>query len=72
MTLILFLTVLIGAILLGLPVAFALLLASMALMLQMDMLSTDILAQNLINGVDNFPLLAIPFFRVAGEVMSRG
>lgn len=72
MTLILFLTVLIGAILLGMPVAFALLLASMALMLQMDMLSTDILAQNLINGVDNFPLLAIPFFLVAGEVMSRG
>ena len=72
MTLILFLTVLIGAILLGLPVAFALLLASMALMLQMDMLSTYILAQNLINGVDNFPLLAIPFFLVAGEVMSRG
>ncbi|MFN4168537.1 MAG: TRAP transporter large permease subunit, partial [Pannonibacter phragmitetus] len=72
MTLVLFLAVLIGAILLGLPVAFALLLASMALMLQMDLLSTDILAQNLINGVDNFPLLAIPFFLVAGEVMSRG
>lgn len=72
MTLVLFLAVLIGSILLGLPVAFALLLASMALMLQMDLLSTDILAQNLVNGVDNFPLLAIPFFLVAGEVMSRG
>lgn len=72
MTLALFLGVLIGSILLGLPVAFALLLAAMALMLQMDQFSADILAQSLINGVDSFPLLAIPFFLVAGEVMSRG
>jgi tripartite ATP-independent transporter DctM subunit len=72
MTLALFLAVLLGSILLGLPVAFALLLASMALMLQMDLFSADILAQSLINGVDNFPLLAIPFFLVAGEVMSSG
>lgn len=72
MTLALFLGVLIGAILLGLPVAFALLLAAMALMLYMDLFSADILAQSLINGVDSFPLLAIPFFLVAGEVMSTG
>jgi TRAP-type transport system large permease protein len=72
MTLALFLSVLIGSILLGLPVAFALLLASMALMLQMGLFSADILAQSLLNGVDSFPLLAIPFFLVAGEVMSCG
>jgi len=72
MTLALFLGVLLGSILLGLPVAFALLLAAIALMLQMDLFSTDILAQALINGVDSLPLLAIPFFLVAGEVMSRG
>jgi len=72
MTLALFLSVLLGSILLGLPVAFALLLAAIALMLQMDLFSADILAQALINGVDSFPLLAIPFFLVAGEVMSKG
>ncbi len=72
MTLLLFLAVLIGSIALGLPVAFALLLAAMALMVQMDTFSSDILAQSLINGVDSFPLLAIPFFLVAGEVMSSG
>lgn len=72
MTLALFLVVLIGSIVLGLPVAFALLLAAMALMVHMDLFSADILAQSLINGVDSFPLLAIPFFLVAGEVMSRG
>ncbi|MCU0901466.1 MAG: TRAP transporter large permease subunit [Cypionkella sp.] len=72
MTLVLFLGVLFVGILAGLPVAFALLLSSMALMLHMDLFSADILAQSLINGVDSFPLLAIPFFLVAGEVMSQG
>lgn len=72
MTLALFLGVLFLGIFAGLPVAFALLLSSIALMLHMDMFSADILAQSLINGVDNFPLLAIPFFLVAGEVMSQG
>lgn len=72
MTLALFLIVLIVSILLGLPVAFALLLSSMALMLHMDLFSADILAQSLVNGVDSFPLLAIPFFLIAGEVMSSG
>ena len=72
MTLALFLAVLIGSILLGLPVAFALLLSAIALMLHLDLFSADILAQALINGVDSFPLLAIPFFLVAGEVMSVG
>ncbi|NHF72402.1 TRAP transporter large permease [Paracoccus xiamenensis] len=72
MTLALFLGVLIGSILLGLPVAFALLLSSLALMLHLDTFSVDIMAQSLINGIDSFPLLAIPFFLVAGEVMSVG
>ena len=72
MTLAIFLGVLLTAIMLRLPVAFALLLSSIALMLYMDSFSVDILAQSLINGVDSFPLLAIPFFLVAGEVMSVG
>ena len=72
MTLIVFLTVLIGAILIGIPVAFALLLSAIAMMIQMNMFSVDIMAQSLINGVDSFTLLAIPFFLVAGEAMSRG
>tara|TARA_R110002094_G_scaffold221461_1_gene196172 strand:- start:506 stop:1786 length:1281 start_codon:yes stop_codon:yes gene_type:complete len=72
MTLAIFLGVLLLAIMLRLPVAFALLLSSIALMFYMDTFSVDILAQSLINGVDSFPLLAIPFFLVAGEVMSVG
>jgi TRAP-type transport system large permease protein len=72
MTLIVFISVLCVAILLGIPVAFALLLSAVAMMIQMNMFSVDIMAQSLINGVDSFTLLAIPFFLVAGEVMSRG
>jgi tripartite ATP-independent transporter DctM subunit len=72
MTLALFLVVLFAGILIGLPVAFSLLLAAMALMLEMGLFRADIVGQALINGVDSFPLLAIPFFLVAGEVMSRG
>lgn len=72
MTLVLFLAVLFFGILIGLPIAFALLLSSVAVMLQLDSFNSDILAQGLVNGVDSFPLLAIPFFLVAGEVMSRG
>ena len=72
MTLFIFLGVLILSILLGLPVSFALLLSSMALMLHMDLFSADILSQALIGGVDSFTLLAIPFFLIAGEVMATG
>lgn len=72
MILALFLGVLICSILLGLPVAFALLLSSIVLMLHMGLFSADILTQSLINGVDSFPLLAVPFFLVAGEVMAHG
>lgn len=72
MILTIFLGVLITSIMLGLPVAFALLLSAMALMLAMDLFSADILAQSMINGVNSFPLLAIPFFLVAGEVMAAG
>ena len=72
MTLFIFLGVLLVGIMIGIPVAFSLLLSAMALMIHMDVFSADILAQALINGVDSFPLLAIPFFMVAGEVMSHG
>jgi len=33
---------------------------------------TTILSQKLIEGADSFPLLAIPFFMLAGELMNAG
>ena len=72
MTLAIFLAVLIGSVVLGLPVAFALLLSGVALMVHQGLFSADILAQALVNGVDNFSLIAVPFFLIAGETMSVG
>ncbi|KEA63961.1 TRAP-type C4-dicarboxylate transport system, large permease component [Marinobacterium lacunae] len=72
MTITLFIGSLLGAIGLGVPIAFALLVSAVVLMLHLDMFDSQILAQNLVNGADSYTLLAIPFFLVAGEVMSRG
>jgi TRAP-type transport system large permease protein len=38
----------------------------------LDTFNTQIMAQYLISGADNFPLMAIPFFMLAGEIMTRG
>lgn len=72
MTVAIFLITLIGCILLGIPVAFSLLLCGLALMLNLDMFDIQIMASNLVNGADSFPLLAIPFFVLAGELMNAG
>ena len=71
-TITIFLVSLLAAMALGMPIAFALLICGVALMLHMDIFDTQILAQNLINGADNFPLLAVPFFILAGELMNAG
>ena len=72
MTVALFLGSLLGAMLLGIPIAFALLLSGVALMWHLDLFDAQILAQNALNGADSFPLLAVPFFMLAGEIMNVG
>ncbi len=72
MTIFVFLGSLLGCIFLGIPVAFALLLCGLALMLQLNMVDFQIMTQYLITGADSFPLLAIPFFVLAGELMNAG
>jgi tripartite ATP-independent transporter DctM subunit len=57
---------------LGMPLAFSLLVSGVALMLHLDLFDTQIVSQNLINGADNFPLMAVPFFMLAGELMNAG
>ncbi|MCI0996728.1 TRAP transporter large permease subunit [Pseudomonas corrugata] len=72
MTLVIFLGSLIGSMALGIPIAFALLVVSVALMFYLDLFDAQIIAQNLLNGADSFPLMAVPFFMLAGEVMNAG
>jgi tripartite ATP-independent transporter DctM subunit len=56
----------------GLNMAFALVLTGAAMAWTMDFWDTQLLAQNLVAGVDSFPLLAVPFFILAGELMNAG
>ncbi|MBM3408405.1 MAG: TRAP transporter large permease subunit [Betaproteobacteria bacterium] len=72
MTVAVFLASLLGAMAIGMPVAFALIVCGLALMLHLDRFDTQIVAQNLIIGADNFQLLAVPFFLLAGELMNAG
>ena len=72
MTITIFLGSLLIAMALGVPIAFSLLISGAALMWHLDMFDAQILAQNLINGADSFPLLAVPFFMLAGELMNAG
>ena len=72
MTVAVFLGSLLGAMALGIPIAYALLACGVALMVHLNQFDAQILAQNLINGADSFPLLAVPFFILAGEVMNAG
>jgi TRAP-type transport system large permease protein len=72
MTVFIFLGSLLGAMALGIPIAYALLASGVALMLHLDLFDSQILAQNVINGADSFPLLAVPFFMLAGEIMNTG
>ena len=67
-----FLASLLGAMALGMPIAFALMVCGVALMLQMNMFDAQLIAQNTIDGADNFVLMAVPFFMLAGEFMNAG
>ena len=72
MTLTVFAVSLLGTMMMGLPIAFALLVCGAALMVAQGQIDTTILSQKLVEGADSFPLLAIPFFMLAGELMNAG
>ncbi|WP_394199391.1 TRAP transporter large permease [Litoreibacter albidus] len=69
-----FLPIFLLLIMIGLPVVFALLASPIALiMLEGDQRNVVAgLYRNLYNGMDSFPLMALPFFMLAGEIMNRG
>jgi tripartite ATP-independent transporter DctM subunit len=72
MTVAVFLFSLCGAMAIGMPVAFALIVCGLALMLYMGIFDSQIVSLKLIEGADNFQLLAVPFFLLAGELMNAG
>ena len=78
MTVSIFIFSLCGAMALGMPIAYSLLVCAVCLMAYMagngtlQAFDTQILAQRFVDGSDNFPLLAVPFFLLAGEFMNTG
>ncbi|MDR2390312.1 MAG: TRAP transporter large permease subunit, partial [Planctomycetota bacterium] len=72
MILVLFVALLLVSILAGIPIAFALLVSSLGLMLYLDMYNLNLIAEVAISGANNFTMLAVPFFIVAGEIMNTG
>jgi tripartite ATP-independent transporter DctM subunit len=57
---------------LGIPVAFAMGLATAAAVLVSDGLPLIGVAQKMFSGIDSFPLMAVPFFLLAAELMTGG
>ncbi len=78
MTVSVFIFSLLGAMALGMPIAYALLVCGVCLMAlmtltgQLPAFDSQIIAQRFVDGADNFPLLAVPFFLLAGEFMNAG
>jgi TRAP-type transport system large permease protein len=56
----------------GMNMALALVLTGAGMAFVLGFWDTQLLAQNLVAGVDSFPLLAVPFFILAGELMNSG
>jgi TRAP-type transport system large permease protein len=56
----------------GMNMALALVLTGAGMAWVLNFWDTQLLAQNLVAGVDSFPLLAVPFFILAGELMNTG
>ena len=68
-----FLPVFLVLLMIGLPVFFGLLFApGVLLWLNGQERDLALLYRNLYNGMDSFPLMALPFFMLAGEIMNKG
>ncbi len=70
-TLVLFLA-LIVCLLLRVPIGISLGLSALAAIAHSDVVSFRYLAQSMTTGLDSFPLMAVPFFILAGELMGTG
>ena len=57
---------------LGVPIGYAIGIATLITLIIFSNIPITMIAQNAVAGVDSFPLLAIPFFMLAGNLMSSG
>lgn len=67
-----FIATLFGSLFVGVPVGVAMLFSASVLLIMMDIFDPQIIAENFTMGANNFPLMAIPFFMLTGEIMKAG
>ena len=70
MTVLLF-GVFIATLLIGVPVAFSIMLAAMAVLVSGD-ISLGMVTQRMFASTNSFPLIAVPFFILAGDLLAQG
>ncbi|WP_460452222.1 TRAP transporter large permease [Alsobacter sp. SYSU BS001988] len=58
--------------LIGVPIAFALALGALAVLAMTGYLVPELVVQRVFAGMDSFPIMAIPFFVLAGALMETG
>ena len=59
------------ALVIGIPVAFSVMLAAMAVMISGDV-GLGMVAQRAFSSTNSFPLIAVPFFILAGDLLAQG
>jgi C4-dicarboxylate transporter, DctM subunit len=64
--------ILFALLLLGVPIAISLGLSVLAFVFLFPKLPAEIVTQKLFTGLDSFPLMAVPFFVLAGEFLTAG
>lgn len=72
MELFIFLASLFTILLTGLPIAIVLILCSVILLHAIDMWDPMLISHQMISGTDNYALITVPFFILAGEIMKHG
>ncbi|MBI2455387.1 MAG: TRAP transporter large permease subunit, partial [candidate division NC10 bacterium] len=72
MTLIIFFGVFFVTLILSAPIVFSLALSALALLWNKGMLVPQLVVQRMFAGIDSFPMMAIPFFMLAGSLMDTG
>ena len=72
MTLLIFFGVFFVTLVLSAPIVFSLALSALALLWNKGMLVPQLVVQRMFAGIDSFPMMAIPFFMLAGALMHTG
>ncbi len=72
MELLIFLGSLFFFLFLNIPIALVMILSAICLMIYSGFWDSMIIPQAIVDGVNNYPLMAIPFFVFAGEIMAKG